>query len=199
MTDGVAGLGMMMHARQHLAGGDFGPGQDVLAGSAPCYRIWTCADGRALAVGALEPKFWAALCAAMGRPDLATDGLVTGSRKAWVDAELQAVFATRTRDEWVEHLATHDVCVEPVLSLEEARQTEHARARGLFGEHDHPREGARFLHQFPNPRLLPGAEPPNPIPAPAMGQHTRAVLLEAGVDPQAIDRLIASGAAMQPR
>lgn len=198
MTDGVAGLGVMLHARQHLEGAPIGPGEDLLAGDRPCYRIWTCKDGGALAVGALEPKFWMALCAAIGRPDLSTDGWLTGPRKAKVEAELAAVFASRTRDEWVALLAEHDVCVEPVLSLEEARQSPHAQARGLFGVHDHPREGARFLHQFPNPKLLPGAEPPTDVqPAPGLGQHTRAVLAEAGLSDAEIDGLLASKAAAQ--
>lgn len=195
MTDGVAGLGIMLHAKQHLSGQAIGPGTDELAGDRVCYRTWRCADGRWLAVGALEPKFWMKLCAAVGRPDLATDGLVTGKRKAVVEAELEALFASRSRDDWAALLAPHDVCVEPVLDLDEARASEHAAARGLFGTHDHPAEGATFLHQYPNPGLLPEAGPmPAPRPAPGLGADTRAVLREAGYDDAAIDALIAAKA-----
>jgi len=199
MTDGVAGLGMMLHARQHLEQTPVGPGLDLLAGDRPAYRIYRCKGGGSLAVGALEPKFWITLCAAIGRPDLATDGLVTGRHKVGPQAELEAVFASRTRDAWVDLLAAHDVCVQPVLSLEEARRTPHARHRGLFGTHAHPAEGVDFLHQFPNPGLLPGLRPPaNPRPAPQLGEQTRSVLAEAGLDDNAIERLLASGAAAEP-
>ncbi len=198
MTDGVAGLGLMLHAKQHLDGQPVPPGFDLLAGDRPCYRIWPCKDG-ALAVGALEPKFWMGLCAAIGRPDLATDGLATGRHKAKVEAELTALFASRTRDEWVAFFAEHDVCVEPVLSLEEARRSPHAEARGLYGAHHHPVEGVEFFHQYPNPGLLPGLEPPKtPRPAPRLGEQTRDVLIESGLDPEAVDRLIAAGAAAIP-
>lgn len=199
MTDGVAGLGIMLHARQHLDPTPIGPGEDLLAGSRPGYRLYTCQDGRRLAVGALEPKFWIELCAALDRPHLASDGLATGKRKAAAQAELEALFATRPRDAWVAHLAAHDVCVEPVLDLDEARTSPHAQARGLFGQHHHPGEGATFLHQYPNPRLLPGAEPPaQPRPAPRLGEHTRAVLTEFGVPPEAIAAAFAARAAAEP-
>ena len=198
MTDGVAGMGVMLHAKQHLDGEPVEPGLDILAGDRPCYRIYRCKDGGGLAVGALEPKFWMKLCAAIERPDLATDGLATGRHKTRPEAELEALFAERTRDEWVELLAEHDVCVEPVLSLEEARQSPHARHRGLFGTHHHPGEGVDFVHQYLNPALLPGMRPSTaPRPAPALGQHTRAVLAEVGLDPQTIEALVTSGAAAQ--
>ncbi|MEZ4468707.1 MAG: CaiB/BaiF CoA-transferase family protein, partial [bacterium] len=67
MTDGAAGLGLMVHAKQHLDQRPTAPGEDDLAGGRLCYRTWRCADGRWLAVGALEPKFWSTLCGAMGR------------------------------------------------------------------------------------------------------------------------------------
>lgn len=200
MTDGVAGLGIMLHARQHLDGASIGPGDDLLAGAVPAYRIWPCKGGGALAVGALEPKFWMQLCAAIGRPDLATDGLATGSRAAKVDAELAPIFASRTRDAWVEHLAAYDVCVEPVLTLDEARRSPHAEARGLFGIHHHPREQTDFLHHYPNPRLLPGAEPPStPRPAPGLGEQTRAVLAEFGLSANEIEAVFTAKAGGEPR
>lgn len=196
MTDGVAGFGIMLHARQHQDGAAVGPGDDLLAGSRPCYRLYTCQDGGRLAVGALEPKFWIALCQAIGRPQYAGDGLATGKRRAVVEADLEALFASRPRDAWVALLAEHDVCVEPVLGLDEARRSPHAEARGLFGSHRHPGEGAEFLHQFPNPRLLPGAEPPAEVrPAPQLGQHTRAVLAEFGLSEVEIEALYAAKAA----
>ncbi len=195
MTDGVAGLGVMHHARHHLDAEPVEPGGDLLAGAALCYRPWRCADGRYLAVGALEPKFWMALCNALGRPDLIGDGFATGARGDAVRAELDAIFATRTRDEWAELLGPHDCCVEPVLEIGEARAHPHAVARGLFGTHAHPAEKTEFLHHYPNPSLLPGAEPPNePRPAPTLGQDTGTVLRAAGYSDDEIAALIETGA-----
>ncbi len=181
MTDGVAGLGIMQQALQHLDGRHIGAGEDMLAGQTICYRVWRCGDDRYLSVGALEPKFWMAVCDAIERPDLKGDGFATGARRAQVLAELTALFASRTRDEWMEVLGPADACVEPVLDLAEARTSPHAEARGLFGTHRHPREGAELAHVYPNPRLLPGAEPPaEPRPAPYLGEHTDEVLTGAG-------------------
>lgn len=195
MTDGVAGLGIMHHARQHLDGQPTSPGGDMLAGEALCYRTWRCGDGGYLSVGALEPKFWMSLCNAVGRPDLATEGFATGERKATVEAELEALFLTKTRDEWAELLGPHDCCVEPILDPAEARAHPHALARGLFGTYAHPAEETEFLALYPNPSLLPGAEPPRtPRPAPAIGQDTHAILEAAGFGADEIASLREKGA-----
>ncbi|MCB9549426.1 MAG: CoA transferase [Myxococcales bacterium] len=199
MTDGVAGLGLLVHAKQHLDGKPTAPGEDDLAGGRLCYRTWPCADGRWLAVGALEPKFWGALCAAVGRPDLFPAGYAEGARRDAAEAEISALFAARSRDAWVADLADHDVCVEPVLGPEEARVHPHAVARGLFGTHHHPGEGATFLHQFPNPRLLPDHPPPAEVqPAPQLGEHTDAVLRAAGFSEAEVADLRAAGVLGKP-
>jgi crotonobetainyl-CoA:carnitine CoA-transferase CaiB-like acyl-CoA transferase len=194
MTDGAAGLGVMLHAKQHLDHKPVTPGSDDLAGGKLCYRIYRCADGGSLAVGALEPKFWMGLCQAIGQPELMPDGYAEGKRRAPAEEKLVALFASKTRDEWVETFAAHDICVEPVLDPAEARLHPHAIARGLYGTHDHPAEGANFFHFYPNPQLLPEAAPHGaPRPAPTLGQDTRAVLGAAGYSAEEIDALADAG------
>lgn len=193
MTDGAAGLGVMMHAKQHLDGQPIGPGTDELAGSRPCYRVYRCADGKQLAVGALEPKFWSALCTAIGVPHLISDGLATGDRGAAVIAELDALFGTRTRDDWVDHLADFDVCVEPVLQLDEVAEHPLATHAGWFGTHGRAEGETTWRHQYPNPRLLPAAPPPAATPAPTLGADTRAVLARAGLTADEVEALFAAG------
>jgi len=102
------------------------PGRDLLSGGAPCYGVYRSADGRHLAVGALEPKFWNALCEAIGRPAWAQQhwsrGLVPGSAESMaLRAELAALFASRTLAEWSALFEGVDACVTPVLRLDEAR------------------------------------------------------------------------------
>jgi len=102
------------------------PGRDLLSGGAPCYGVYRTADGRHLAVGALEPKFWQALCYALGRSEWGaqhwSSGEAPGSAPAMaLRAELAALFATRTMADWVAQLEDADCCVTPVLRLDEAR------------------------------------------------------------------------------
>lgn len=88
-----------------------------LAGRYACYDVYACRDGGFLSLAALEPKFWANLCRALGRTDLT--GRQFHPDQAALRQELQATFAARGRDEWAQQLAGEDVCCEPVLELGE--------------------------------------------------------------------------------
>jgi crotonobetainyl-CoA:carnitine CoA-transferase CaiB-like acyl-CoA transferase len=101
------------------------PARDLLSGGAPCYGVYRTADGRHLAVGALELKFWQALCAALGRPQWERRhwslGETPGSEAALaLRAELQALLATQALAHWVQVFDGVDACVTPVLRLDEA-------------------------------------------------------------------------------
>ena len=100
------------------------PGRDLLSGGAPCYGVYGTRDGRHLAVGALELKFWRALCQAVGRPQWAEQhwslGLAVGGPASLaLRGELAAVFAAQTLAHWVAVFETIDACVTPVLRLDE--------------------------------------------------------------------------------
>lgn len=100
-------------------------GTGLLNGGVPCYNLYRTLDGRWLAVGALELKFWEALCMALDRPEWATRHWSLGQAIGGPDAlaltrELAEVFAARTLEEWVTLLEPLDCCVSPVLSVEEA-------------------------------------------------------------------------------
>ncbi len=100
----------------HRLGGE--PVPRLLTGGLACYRVYATADGRHLTVGALEPKFFRRLCELLGRPKLADRQYEED--QAPLEAELAAVFATRTLDAWLEHFGDEDVCVGPVWTREEA-------------------------------------------------------------------------------
>ena len=100
------------------------PGRDLLSGGAPCYGAYRCADGRFMAVGALEMKFWRALCEALGRPEWIerhwSRGLVPGSSESMaLRGEVAAVFASRPMAHWAALFEGVDACVTPALRLDE--------------------------------------------------------------------------------
>ena len=127
-------------------------GELELAGGLACYRPYRCADGW-VTLGALEPKFWQAFCRGVGREDLIERQLdASGSG---TEREVEAIFATRTRDEWTAFAGEHDCCLEPVLGLDEVLDSELVRAREMVVEIDQPgaeRPVRCLLYTSPSPR-----------------------------------------------
>jgi len=108
----------------HRLGGD--PVSRLLTGGLACYRIYPTSDGRHLTVGALEPKFFAKLCELLARPDLAEQQYREDQES--LAQELEAIFVTRSLDEWLAHFGEEDVCVGPVWTREEAARAFGSRA-----------------------------------------------------------------------
>lgn len=131
MTDGVAALSAMFHAFRASGFWKAERHANLLDGAAPYYRCYRCSDGKFVAVGALEPQFFALLLEGLGLPH---DMFVQADRSGWSHmAEIfEAKFAAKSRDEWAEVFALTDACVTPVLSFEEALNHPHNRARGTF-------------------------------------------------------------------
>jgi len=166
-------------------------GRDALAGGLVCYRPYACSDGW-VTLGALEPRFWAAFCRGVGRKDL-----VAGQFDApggVVHAQVEAIFAARTRAEWEAFAAEVECCLEPVLGLDEALASEHVAARGMVVGLDQPgvAEPVRLLG--PPVKLSRTPPAPNRLPGPELGEHTEAVLREAGYDDAQIADLLRAGA-----
>jgi alpha-methylacyl-CoA racemase len=111
-------------------------GANLLDGAAPFYDTYTCADGRHVAVGAIEPQFYAALLAGLGLADAGLPG--QHDREHWpqVKERFAAVFATRTRDEWAAAFEGTDACVTPVLAFGEVAGHPHVAARATIVERD---------------------------------------------------------------
>ena len=165
-------------------------GDDLLTGGVPCYGVYPTLDGRWLAVGALETKFWNALCNALERPDFVPMQFVTGADGEAMRERLSAIFASATLADWSARLAGVDCCVTPVLTFEEALADPQFAARSMVVKRP---DGSR---QYAPPFKL--APPAFAITrdAPAHGQHTRELLREVRYDDTAIDALIAKGAAL---
>ncbi len=156
MTQAVTGL-LLPHLGEVAVGV---VGENTLDGSRPCYRVYACKDGGAYALGALEPKFWERFCTTVGRADWNERGFDVSLAPV-----VDALFATRAREEWDTLLRPADCCGEPVLTPSELRG--HPVFAGLFAG-DLPRTF---------PALV--ATPDLPLrAAPARGQHTLEVLRE---------------------
>jgi crotonobetainyl-CoA:carnitine CoA-transferase CaiB-like acyl-CoA transferase len=164
-----------------------GRGATLLGGGVPCYNTYRTRDGRWMAVGALEQKFWETLCDTLGCPELKGKHIVYGEEARPVKERLAAIFAARTRAEWTEVFARADCCVSPVLGIEEALDDEQLRARKMiFSEDGMPR--LAFPVKFSEFEF--GVE----RPAPARGEHTDEILRETGCGKAEIEALRKSGA-----
>jgi crotonobetainyl-CoA:carnitine CoA-transferase CaiB-like acyl-CoA transferase len=123
---------MSLNVDEYLATGDVpAPRHSLLTGRYACYDVYPCADGKWLAVGAIEPHFFANLCRALGCErwiDHQTDDAVQDA----IRADFRAAFATRPRDAWVAELGPADTCVSEVASVPEVVHDEHFRARAVF-------------------------------------------------------------------
>jgi len=155
MVDGAASQMAMIYA--WAAGGHWRPerGANLLDGGAPFYRCYACACGGHVAVGAIEPQFFAALMAGLGLDAAAWD---QADRAAWpaLAERIGAVFATDTRDAWAARFEGTDACVTPVLTPWEAAAHSHNAARGTFaGAPIQPAPGPRTAGDSPAP---PGRE-----------------------------------------
>jgi crotonobetainyl-CoA:carnitine CoA-transferase CaiB-like acyl-CoA transferase len=179
MTDGAFSLLAVTLGPYFADGRVPAAGTELLNGGVPCYGIYECADGRRITVGALEPQFWQALCEGAERPDLLATQFSPEARETW-----RAIFATRTRDEWLAVYAGRDACVGPLNDLAEAVREPQLVERGMVRE------------QQVGPAIKLRERPASlRSDAPALGESTRALLTEAGLDAEA---LIRDGVAQAP-
>jgi alpha-methylacyl-CoA racemase len=135
ITDGAANLAGILHGFLEQGAWRDERGVNLLDGGAPFYDTYLCADGEYVAVGALEPQFYAALIEALGMAgDVEIANHLDPATWPAIRERLTAKFAERSRDEWHELFADSDCCVAPVLSMREAREDGHNRDRGVFVE-----------------------------------------------------------------
>jgi alpha-methylacyl-CoA racemase len=189
MVDGVSVLTTMFTAMAQMGVWDLtSRGTNPLDSGAPWYDTYTCADGKWIAVGALEPQFYALLIELTGfRPDDA-NRLTQPPRDQWPahKQEWAQLWRSRSRDDWASMLAGTDACVQPVLDWAERQQHPHLAARGTFIDI----EG--ITQPAPAPRLSRTPLGVQRVP-PLRGEQTDDVAAEVGLTPTDIDRLVAAG------
>jgi len=186
MTEGASYLGSM--TRTFLARGGWKDEREtnMLDGGSPNYRCYETSDGKWLAVGPLEPQFWAELIRGLGLDEESTPSPYDPAQWPACRAVLADAFRSRTRDEWAELFADRDACVAPVLTLEEAVHHPHNVARGSFVE----------VAGAPMPAPAPKfSRTPGEVGAvPAIGSASAEVLAEVGFSEDEVAKLRAAGA-----
>ncbi len=185
MVDGAASLASIFHGLRAAGLWGGGRGENLLDGGAPFYATYACADGRFVAVGALEPKFFATFVQGIGLDPRFLAAQY--DRRQWpaMREAIAAILLREPREHWAAHFDGSDACVTPVLSLAEAPAHAHALARQAYVEVD------GLLQPAPAPRFSRSA-PTAPRPAPEIGADGAAVLHDAGFDGAEIEGLRAA-------
>lgn len=176
MVDGATALMSLFHGFHAKGALSEERQSNLLDGGAPFYRTYETADGRHMAVGALEPQFFAELTRLAGLPEAEKASQMDSAEWPARHEAYAAVFAAKTRAEWTDIFEGTDACVGPVLSWSEAPDHPHMKARGVLQEKDGVTQAA------PAPRFE--RTPAAPIASPAAsGADTEAVLAELGYGP----------------
>ena len=174
MTDGAASLASMFYGMRAMGMWSDNRQDNLLDGGAHFYDTYECSDGKWVSIGSLEPQFYALL---MEKAELKDDKFKEQmNRKAWPELKLKFadIMKSKTRDEWCAIMEGTDICFAPVLSMVEAPEHPHNKARETFLEID------GVVQPAPAPRFskTPGAVQG---PPPGQGQHNDDVLKDWGV------------------
>jgi crotonobetainyl-CoA:carnitine CoA-transferase CaiB-like acyl-CoA transferase len=167
-------------------------GDTLLSGRYPCYSVYETREGGFISIGALEPRFWEALCRKLGREDFIPSQYDEGEKREGMFSFLQAAFKTKTREEWMEELKDVDVCFGKVLTLEETLRDPQVVSRGMVTDFEDVRKGKMRL--LSSPLKLSDTPPDIRTPPADFGEHTEEVLGELGFNADQIEELKKSGA-----
>ncbi len=191
MLDCVLPLMTLQMAHYQATKITFAPGEPPLSGGLACYGVYPCADGKYIALGLLEAKFWKIFCDMAGHPEWLEKHMVMGEEADHLRKGIAALFRTKTRDEWIIAAKNLDVCLTPVLDLSEIESDPQLQARHMIYEQTHPVCGKIKGIGVP---LKFSATPAQPSgPSPALGEDTKSILEEIGYKQEEIEALRKEG------
>ena len=189
MHDGAIAWNALGAAKQLVGGENPAPETELLNGGS-FYDLYATKDGRYLSVGSLEPKFWQGFCQAIDREDLFEQGLDYNiANQQTFKEEIKEAILAKTLAEWRKIFAGLDVCVEPVLTTEEALTHPQAQARNLLV--DVPLPDGNAQTQIGTPIKLSNHDPAYRFSGVALGAHTKQILAELGYTHSEIEALYA--------
>lgn len=192
MTDGAVAW-LALHGADFLFGGvEPRGGERPFIGQAPCYGVYTCGDGRHVALGAIEEQFWIRFCDLVGLPPAERTHYPTGEDALRQRAAIARLMLGRSRDEWVALADGRDVPLSPVNSMEEAFRDPQLTHRRMLQAVEHPVEGR--IPQLGFPVKLSGTPCDIRLPPPRLGEHNDEILGSAGFRPDEIEAMRREGA-----
>lgn len=178
-----------MDGASRFAGGSVPARESGLLNGGGIYDFYETADGGYMSVGALEPKFWAALCDGIGHPEW-RDGAILRTSTPMVKKELARIFLTKTRAEWTEVFEKLDACVEPVMDLDEVAQDEHLNSRGMWPSVKIPLTGGKTITQMGSPIHLSESPVQYRHAGYPEGYHTFEILRGLGYSDEEIEGMV---------
>lgn len=192
MLDSVLPLMSLQMAHYWAMGKELPPWQLPLSGGMPFYGVYKCGDGKYIALGAIEPKFWKQFCELVDKPEWVSRYYSREDDAEKLKIELARLFRSRTRDAWIELVGKADLCLSPVLDMSEVENDPHLQARGMIVEYDHPQHGK--IRGIGMPLKFSRQEKQAPTPPPALGEHTLEILYELGYEDKDIRDMLRKGA-----
>jgi alpha-methylacyl-CoA racemase len=193
-----AAFSLPVTALSTYLGGEAAPsrGQERHNGKYPWADIYRTSDGKFITIAAIEGPFYRNLCLALDRSEWLGDQYAAQERQQHIRAEMTRIFGEHTRDEWFARLKDKEVCISPVLSVEEAVESEQVKVRNSIIAHEHPVAGPTRLQASPiRMRSVPVTVR---MGAPAQGEHSVAILEELGYSKEDIGRLRGAGVMLAP-
>ena len=191
MTDAALPFSAMQFAYQQGLKKEPGRGKFELSGALPNYNVYQCSDGKYVALGSLEPKFWNKFCEKVNRKDWSAAFLKKDEELAALKNEVTLLFKTRTRDEWVHFFKHEDICLTPVNELAELEHDQYLNERNMFVNNEHPVVGKyKTINQ---PLKFKQTSFDNNWNAPELGDDTASILEALNYDKLRVSKLVEAG------